>query len=177
MTKKDFFRLVIKLFGLHTLILALFSWLPSAFSNYSFYKDDPSYIVWIVFSVVVSIVIISALFFNVDKVMKILKLDKGFDEERIDFVKISAKDLVMFSSILIGGFLLVDFVPEFLANCYYSFKELVQVKSRTSGGLHELIDPTIRVDKFQWLISFINILIGYFLIANYQFIVKKLVKE
>jgi len=84
MTKKDFFILIIKIFGLFSVVSSLFSILPS---NISFALMDFGFfsLIWIAVVLVVIIGLFVLLIFKAEKVVKLLKLDKGFDEDRIDF--------------------------------------------------------------------------------------------
>jgi uncharacterized protein with PQ loop repeat len=176
MSKRDFFRVIIKLFGLYVAILAIFTWIPQTFGSYVSLRQDPAFIFLFIGSLALSILMIYLLLFNVDKVINLLKLDKGFDDDVIELGNLSPKSIIVLSLILIGGILLVDNVPIFLTNTFYSFKDMVGVKQNYSR-LMDFVDPIKKVDYFEWLISFINIVVGYFLLTNYSVIVSKLLKE
>jgi uncharacterized protein with PQ loop repeat len=176
MSKRDFFRVIIKLFGLYVAILAIFTWIPQTFGSYVSLRQDPAFIFLFIGSLALSILMIYLLLFNVDKVINLLKLDKGFDDDVIELGNLSPKSIIVLSLILIGGILLVDNVPIFLTNTFYSFKDMVGVKQNYSG-LIDFFDPIKKVDYFEWFIAGVNILLGYLLISNHNIVASKLTKE
>ena len=82
MTKTDFFRIVIKLLGLYSLIITLFNIL-STDVYYVFLEFDFFLFFW-VFGVVAFILFLYFLIIrNTDVIIKLLKLNKGFDDDHI----------------------------------------------------------------------------------------------
>src|SRR5688572_13178736 len=126
MTKRDFFILIIKVFGLFSLVTSVFSTLPS---NFIFIimdaTPDVTSFVWLVTAAVVILSLFVLLVFQADKVVSLLKLDKGFDEDRIDLANLSASSIVKIATFIIGGFLLLDNVPAFLSYSLFAFKSSV----------------------------------------------------
>ena len=121
MSKRDFFRTIIKLFGLYSLILSLFQLFP-ALINFSYM----GFSLWSVISVLgLTAIIIAIYVFLVNKpdlIIDWLNLDKGFDDSRIEFGNFDSDKLVSFATIIIGGFLIIDYFPSFINNCYYGTK-------------------------------------------------------
>ena len=157
MTKRDFFILILKLFGLYAVITALFSVLPS---NLLFALSDPDAfgVIWIVLVFVVIIGLFVLLIFKSDTIVRLLKLDQGFDDEQIDLSKINASGLVQIAVFIIGGVLIIDNIPLFLSHLLFSFK-------RDMSGI-----PDDSHSGFYWLVSTIKIVLGFVLITNYKFI-------
>lgn len=171
MSKRDFFRTIIKLFGLYSLILSLFQFFPSLI-NFSVIGVD----LWSVVSILGLTVIIIAIYIFLinrpDLIIDLLKLDKGFDDSRIEFGAFDSNKLVSFATILIGGFLIVDYFPSFINSCYTAFKENVQ-----STGLDGLMDSFApKTQYFDWGIATMNIVIGFLLLTNYQNVAKWIIK-
>jgi hypothetical protein len=161
MTKRDFFIIIIRLFGLYSLILSLFTFIPNSFPI-AFYDIDIISMIWIIGATLITLGIFVLLVFKSDKVVQILKLDKGFDDDRIEFSNFNQKNIVMLSSILIGGFLIIDNISDFLSHIIFFFKaDLIGTEYNNLSYL-------------QWTISGVNIIIGYLLITNHNSIAKLL---
>ena len=124
----------------------------------------------IVFAIIIAIYIF--LVNKPDLVINWLKLDKGFDDERIEFGNMDSEKLVSFATILIGGLLIIDYFPSFINYVYHAFKEKAQ-----SNGLSGLTDSFIpETQYFDWAIATMNIIIGYLLLTNYQNVAKWITK-
>jgi len=161
MTKRDFFILVIKLFGLMSIVTSLFSVLPSNIS-FALMDIDAFSLTWIIVAVLIVLGLFVLLVFKSDKVVGLLKLDKGFDEDRIEFGNLNSADIVKIGTFIIGGLLIIDNIPAFLSHTLFAFKGSVvgQVYSTQ--------------DKFYWAVSGLNLVIGYLLITNYDFVARLL---
>jgi len=159
MTKKDLFVLLIKIFGLFSAVTSLFSVLPN---NIMFALDsvDLISIVWVTVAIAVILGLFLILIFKANKIVELLKLDRGFEEERIDFGNLSSTDIIKIGTFVIGGFLIIDNVPDFLSQTLWSFKKEIIGMEFTAK------------DKFNWAVSGLNLLIGYLLLTNYRFVAK-----
>ena len=164
MTKRDFFIIIIRLFGLYSLILSLFTFIPNSFPI-AFYDIDTISMIWIIGATLITLGIFLLLIFKSDKLVQILKLDKGFDDDKIEFGNFDQKNIIMLSSILIGGFLIIDNISGFLSQIIFFFKaDLIGTEYNNLSYL-------------QWTISGLNIIIGYLLITNHKSIAKLLRTE
>jgi hypothetical protein len=168
MTKKDFFSLLIKIFGLYSLISFIFSVLPANFIFVIQYIDAAA-IVWIILVITVTFLIFLFLIYNPNRIVVWLKLDKGFDDDRIDFQKFNNANILKLAAIIIGGVLLIQNVPRFLSFTLFAFKSSNgnELNTVNFGGLRDYI---------HWGTSFLNILIGYLILTNYNFI-SRILKE
>jgi len=164
MTKRDFFILIIKVFGLLSLITSLFSALPSNIA-FAMTDIDASSILLILISASVLVGLFIVLIFKADKVVELLKLDRGFDNEKIEIGNLKPTDIIKMGTFIIGGLLLLDNIPAFLGHSIFAFK------GNINGVVYE------SQDKFYWAVSGLNIIIGILLVTNYQFVAKKLVTE
>lgn len=164
MTKKDFFILLIKIFGLFSVVLNIFSILPSSFS-YAFMDLGTFAVAWIIITVLIVIGLFVLLIYKADNIVTLLNLEKGFDEDRIDFGNLKSADIIKIATFIIGGLLILNNIPNFLGHTLFAFKnDVVGIEYNTH-------------DKFSWLIDGINIIIGYLLITNLNFVAKIFTKD
>ncbi|MFD0975370.1 hypothetical protein [Salinimicrobium gaetbulicola] len=172
MTKKDFFRIIIKLFGLYSAILILFYQIPYII-QYSQFGIDVSSALFVIVSMIIAIGLFIILIFNADKIIQWLKLDQGFDDEKIDFKNFNLQNIVNFSVILIGGFLIIDNIAVFLRQIYLAFKS-----TASSSGLTSMIDTfsTDQADYFTLFSSGLSITLGYLMLTNFTRISKWIIK-
>ena len=164
MTKKDFFVLIIKLFGLYSIITSIFSVLPN---NIAFALSDIGAfgIIWIILVVIIVLGLFVLLIFKSEKIVKLLKLENGFDDDKINLDKLTASEIVKVATIIIGGLLIIDNLPIFLSNTFFQFK----------NNLNGLIDNGN--SKFYWAVSAIKIVLGFILVTNYKHIANLLKVE
>ncbi len=157
MTKRDLFILLIKVFGLYAMLIALFSVLPA---NISFALSDMD--VFSLFWIVVVLLLIVGLFliliYRADKIVSLLKLDKGFDDDRIDLGNLKTADLLKISIFIIGGLLVLNNISPFLSHTYFAFK----------GNLNGLEHGT--KEKFDWAVNALNLIVGFLLLTQYRWV-------
>lgn len=163
MTKRDFFILIIKLFGLYTVVASLFSTLPGALS-YLLMDAGIDDILLISFAVLLTIGLFVLLIFKSAAVVRLLKLDKGFDDDKIELGQIGAEDVVKLGTFIVGGLLFLENLPGFLSQTIFAFKSDI-------AGM--VLNP---FDKIRWAIHGMNSVIGYLLLTNYRYVVKWFVK-
>jgi hypothetical protein len=82
MTKRDFFRIMIKIFGLYMVISTIFLAIPGNIS-WIFMNIDLTGIIWITAVVIIIILLFLFLIYRPDKIIGWLRLDKGFDDNDI----------------------------------------------------------------------------------------------
>jgi hypothetical protein len=161
MTKKDFFVLTIKLFGLFSLVTSIFSVIPSNIS-FALMDIDILSIIWIMIAATAIGGLFVLLVFKADKVVQALRLDKGFDDNRIELGNLKSIDVIKIGTFIIGGLLLLNNIPGFLSHTLFAFK-----------GKNVGIEYKME-DKFNWAVSAINLIIGYLLLTNYGFVADKI---
>ncbi len=159
MTKRDFFILLVKIFGLYSIIKTLFSVIPSSLSFIGM-NNDLFTSFWIIFIIAVTVGLTVAFLFKSDKIVKLLKLERGFDEDRIDFGGLKPTDIIKLCTFIIGGFLVLDNIPNFLSHALFSFKS-------------EMIGQEyMSKEYFRWAVSGVNILLGLLLVIKYDIFAK-----
>lgn len=173
MTKRDFFRIVIKLFGLYSLILTVFNYIPSNIA-YITIDFDLMTLLWIFGASSLVVLIYVFLILKTDRIINLLKIDQGFDDDRIEFGNFDSYKIFKFSLIVIGGFMIIDYLPNFLQYTYLAFKSKV---SSTGLNYFEELGFGKTIDYFNWSIAGLNIVIGIIIITNYDRIAKWLTRK
>jgi len=169
MTKKDFFRLIIKLFGLYFAI----SLLTSLFlGNVIYVLNDFDLVglIWLIVSIAFIFFLLRFLIFKNDKLIQWLKLDKGFDDDKIEFQNFNTENILKLATIVIGGILLINNIPGFLSYTLFAFKSTVGNTFYSSNDVRYL-DTRQYVN---WGECFFKIVIGYLILTNYNQVSKLL---
>lgn len=173
MTKRDFFRVLIKIFGLYALLTALFYYFPKSFGFLINIDFSPISISWMIFTFVAPILFFIILLFKVDFLIDLFRLDRGFDDERIHFEKLDSRQLILIACILIGGFMVLSNLIPFIAACIGAFADLVSPK-------YPMTDNPFSTDVNYypaWLIPGINVVVGYLVIDHRNRIASWLLKN
>jgi hypothetical protein len=131
MTPRSFWTIVIKILGLYVVLESITTIWQSLniiiiYSSISSVIDHNYYGIRVYFSLLVSvllffiyILIFYSFLFKTDWVINKLKLDKGFPEEIFGF-NIDATTVMKIGIIILGGSLLVNYVPDLIREiCYY----------------------------------------------------------
>ena len=165
MTKRDFFRIIIKLFGLFQLLIVIFQGVPQ-FLQLTAYSIDVSSFFFgsIIFGLTIGIFVL--LIYKADKIIDWLKLDSGFDEDRIQFENFNSLQIIKLGVILISGFMLLNHFPNLLSQSYLAFKNSASTGLISALGASQY--PIL--DYYAWAISGLNVVFGYLLLANYKFV-------
>ena len=124
MTNRDFFRLMIKLFGIYQFFIIVFSVLPSSVSYvmgdslFSFSER--------IIPIGLLLLLVLAVFFLLirfpDKIIDFFKLDKGFDSEKINLSNFNSDAILQIGLVLIGGFLIVENIASFASSLIAYFR-------------------------------------------------------
>ncbi|PQB04336.1 hypothetical protein BST85_05055 [Aureitalea marina] len=173
MTKKDFFRIVIKIFGLYALLLSVLTYLPSSLSF--ILPDIGATEILLIAGILVLILLLYVfLIRKTDMIINLLQLDKGYDDDTIVLGNFDSLKIVKFALIIIGGMMLLDYVPDFLRYSFLAFKSEV-----SANGLDEFerMSYGSSIDYFNWALSGVNIVIGYLMLSNYSKIGKWLTRD
>ena len=166
MTKRDLFRILIKIFGLYSIINVTFSALPNNVF-FVFREIDIIGIAWFLITLIVIILLFLFMIYKPDKIINWFKFDKGFDEDRIDFQNFNNINILKLAVIIVGGITLIYNIPVFLSNTFFAFKSSLGKEYNTTtfpyGNLRDYI---------HWTTSSINMVIGYLMLTNYNYIIK-----
>lgn len=162
MTNRDFFRLMIKLFGLYQFLLVVFTFLPTnlqlLFNNFFSISSFVSIALLTFFILGVYYLFIK----NPDVIINFFKLDKGFDQYKITVANLNSDTILQIGVVLIGGFLIVDNVGFFISSFITYFKLSFMKESFES------------LQNFQNLVLHgINLILGFCLIIYRKQIAEK----
>ncbi|MBG7611582.1 hypothetical protein IU405_04890 [Polaribacter sp. BAL334] len=167
MTKKDLFILLIKIFGLYSLITTIFSVLPNNIA-FVIQNIDSTGIIWLICTVFITVGLFYLLITKSEKISNTLKLEKGFDDDKIEFGNLKNIDIIKFVILIIGGFLFIENLPIFLSNTLFAFKSSIPKGFDDAYGNPGLLKYNQIEDYVYWITSGSNLLIGYLLISNYK---------
>jgi hypothetical protein len=164
MTKRDFFRLVIKLIALNS-IIASFLAVASQFLNLHL---DSNLLLDIFGIGVLSIIFLTLFIYLIisftDKIIDFFKLDKGFDNDKIEINSFSNVLIIKLIIIFIGGTLIAQ-------NFAQLFVDIINIfKFQAYGNL--ILD---KKPEMYWVhVRFVAIAFGVILLSNTHKIAKYL---
>lgn len=115
-----------------------------------------AYIGSILFSVTLFIVLI----FYANTIVDLLKLEKGFQEDRIDLGNLKASDIIKIGTFIIGGPMMINGISELLYILITSFRSEVSMYMEPQST-----DPI-------WIYYVIQVVLGYLFITQYHTIAK-----
>ncbi|MDP9078013.1 MAG: hypothetical protein M3O71_11350 [Bacteroidota bacterium] len=164
MTPKTFWTIFLKIFGLYLLWQTLVA-LPSFFSSLLFFStgEDKLAIVKIVIAIAFIatffIVILRYCLFKTDWIIEKLKLERGFNEEKLE-VDIHRSSLLTIAVIVLGGLMLVDSLPSLIFNGFeYIQNDTTYSKMRDNRATPYLVS------------NFLKVVVGYFMVADSRLVV------
>ena len=163
MTNKDFFRLMIKLFGLYQFLLLIFTSLPS---NLQLLFNDFFSISSIITLILITLFILAVYYVFVKKpdlIIDFFKLDKGFDNNEIEVSNLNSDTILQIGMVLIGGFLIVDNFSYFISSFITYFKISYMSENLESLKIFESL-----------ILGGANLIIGFCLIIYRKQIAKKI---
>lgn len=166
MTKRDFFRLLIKVFTLYSVVISIFTLFPQLILLNQMLNNAEIVLVYI--GCLLIVVLISYILVKyTDKIIDFLRLDKEFDNDQIIIGNLDTLSIFKFTIILIGGFMIVENFPKLLMDILNEFKFRI-----TSNPFQ-----THEIDYFWLGVRFLNLLFGYLLITNCKTVAKFLNKN
>lgn len=169
MNIKTFWTLFLKILGIW-LILSGLTVIPQFISVFAFFgesqRDDLFAVIYIVMALLLTVglyfVVLKLLVFNSSWLIDKLKLDKGFQEERID-LSITLKTVLTIVTIVIGGLVLVDALPMLCKHIFIFMQQKLVFRESP---------------QFSWIIFyFVKALIGYILITNSKMVINFIDKK
>jgi len=130
-----------------------------------FSKFDKISIIFGLISLFVSVLLFGSLIFKTDYIIKILRLDKGFDNDKMLFEKLESEQVIKLAIIIIGAFLVIKNISEILIYMVYAFQ--VNIDGKINTGYNTI----------NWVISSAKVVIGFLLLTNYKWASKILNKN
>ncbi len=171
MTKKDFFRLLIKTVAIYWSIVTIYSVITLIFSFYEGMRhggEDFYYITILPLTVVLVVGIILFLIIKyTDGIIKLLRLDKGFDDEQIIIGNFNAQKWAQFAIIILGGLLFIENLSGFLT------QSVALLKQQMSN--HQQFEPN-RFIEIRYYTQIVSLVVGYLFISNNRAVARFLTK-
>lgn len=161
MTKRDLFRILIRLVGVLLLCSIPLGLIPYSYGTGDSLFDNFLIIGVAVVAVVVQVAISLFLIFKGDVIINLLRLDKNYDTDTIGFGKGTALHLVEAAVIIIGGWLLVSNISPLMVELVDWFRSLV---ARDSF----FISLYSNNNTSYMYIDVANVIIGSLLVFNYR---------
>lgn len=151
-----FWKIIIKIIGLW-LLFSCISIIPQFFSTLSFSNGSLDFqsllAIWLMLfgAIVLYILIIRLFLFKAEWIVDKLKLEKNFNEERIN-LEIKSSTILTIAIIVIGGLTIIESVPDFCSGLFNFLQQKMLFKDYPDS---------------HWLVfHFIKIIIGYLLMTN-----------
>ena len=149
MKLRDLFNVILKVFGLFIIkdILATLPYLISPILQLiqgDEFKDVLGMLIISLLILAIYFSIAYALLFKTNSLLNFLKLEPEFMEDRLAF-EISTKNIMTVAIIILGGYILIDEIPNF---CNYIFKYYEQSQisfSTTKPGISNLIISGVKI--------------------------------
>lgn len=161
MTYKDLFTVLIKIFALQYLVYVLSAFTTSFVGSLGFSMNSDYYwnSILIVISFVLQVAVLLFVLARANRLVKLLKLSQGFEENRIDWKGLKANHILKLGIFVTGGLLFINTLPSFLAKVLNLF--------------HENLHGNAFVPDHEWphlSLGFetIKLLISYLLITNFN---------
>lgn len=162
MTKKDLFTIILKLYGLYC-VIDLIVQLPMLV--FYMYYDSFNGFEWSMLIVpLVSLAIIYILLFNPELLIRLFKLDKGFDSPDAIDNSLNGQAISKIALVIIALYMIVSNIGNFISQIIFSFKD--SVSKNNLEDLLEVFNPN-PVDYNLMISSGLNLLFGFLLLTNY----------
>lgn len=150
---RDLLVLLIKTFGLASGLLLLFNSVPFSLLV-GFSDNDGLSQFYIVCSLLISFGVVYFTVFHADKLVGVLKLDKGFHENRIEFGNIDIRGAAWIAVMIVGLVLMVTNLFETLLDAQAYFSDKIKQSEAASSTGRTL------------LLSLLKTVCGYLMVSN-----------
>ncbi|MBB1140682.1 hypothetical protein [Myroides sp. WP-1] len=152
---RDLFVLLIKLIATLMTIELVLTTIPSFLvylgKDYTVISDN--YLPLL--SVAINFILFILLFAYAEKIVKVLKIEKGFSSPILPTTSLTISMIAQLGVFFIGLSLLIGHLPTFLSNSWYWFK------AQAVENPYEYVQT-----GNYWFVSVFNLVIGYMLISN-----------
>ena len=165
MELKDFFKLALKLIAIFFAVDAIYI----IASNIQYFLSAREVLdftgIWIIASTILPLIMYYLIFVQSDKLMKVLKIDKGFASQKVEFGNLSSSEILKIAFILFGLFMIIQGLPNLVVNLVYAFDYSASPKFSD-------VTETAIFNYFDMIQSGVFVVLGYLMISNYKGIAK-----
>ncbi len=158
MSVRDLFRLMLKLFGLYTLLSSLFT--VPFYIGLILFEFNWFYVLGAIALGLAMIAFFFYLVFRPDPIIDMLRLPTGFDQDHISFDRIDAVSLTRIGVVVIGGFFFLRNIGSALVNLYTLFHASV------ASTYDRESDFVMQKEPRDLVINLISVAISWLLITN-----------
>lgn len=159
----DIIRLLIKLFSLFFLAYSLITILSQITMSITI-GAELIFLISSAMQIVFMILVFWLLFFKTNWIIRILKLDQGYENDMIELKDSKREPIMDLAIVIVGGIVLVKYIPIFLSNLIFAFK--------ASAGTNDVTDSFMADMNIRIATNLLGIIIGYLLITNRQKLIK-----
>lgn len=155
MSKRDLFRIIIRIYAIYSLIIGILYIVPQNIGamSYELQSGMGGYSVLVlILSIAFVLGLTMLLNRKADTIIKWFKLDQGYDTNEVQLSHFNTEFIFTIASVIIGGFLIIDYAPSLILQTYNAFKMTQQY-----GNLNDSF-------KTEWALSVVRIFVGYLLI-------------
>jgi len=163
----DIIRLLIKLFSLFFLAYSLITILSQITMSITI-GAELIYLISAAIQIVFMFLVFWLLFFKTNWIIRILKLDQGYENDMIELKDSKKEPILDLAIVIVGGIVLVKYFPIFLSNLIFAFQ--------ASSGVNDVTDSYMSDMKIRIATNLLGIIIGYLLITNRRRLIKWLDK-
>lgn len=161
MTKKDLFSVVLKLYGLYSVVQLIIQ-IPEIYFYLYASSEEQDWISWLILAApVMSILVIYVLIFKPGAIIRLFKLDKGFDEGNIQGG--SRNSIARIALIIISIYLIATSLGDFISQLVFLFEK------SSSGNRSDSLLEIIKFNPFNYklfITCILNLMIGFLLLTN-----------
>jgi hypothetical protein len=166
---RTFWVFLLKILGLYILLGSIDVIVQFISTTYYLFVNDSSdniiklsLIGMVVIIILIYYLVLRFIIFKPNLIIDKLKLDKGFEEEKIEFND-NSSTILRIAIIVIGGLILVDSLPILFKNVFIFFQQESLFRNYSGTG---------------WIIfGVVKSIIGYLLLTNSKFFVDLIKKE
>ncbi len=163
MTKKDLFKIILKLYGLYSLIGVLIQFSIIGYNSYyelNSYYDPSMFIVPFI-----TLLVIGILLFKPGVIVRLFKLDSGFDNNEVSSNSLDGKSITKMALVAISIYMILENIGPFISQILFSFK-----KSVSRNNLDIMLESFNRhpLDYNIMISSGICLFLGFLLLTNHM---------
>ncbi len=159
MTKTDLFKIILKLFGLYS-VIGIIIQIPVIIYTLEF-NDEFTWM--LLLSPLIGIYIIYILLFSPMMIINLFKLNQGFENQEVAHNSFEGKTIIKIALIAVSIYLIIENLGVFITQLLFSFKENI---SSSLESLISLVNP-YAVNYTLMFSSGINLAVGFLILTNY----------
>ncbi len=175
MTKRDLFRVTLKLAGLYFIITMLFNSLPSLIVFVTNSNENMLFgLLMMLFGIFIFLSIFAILIFKPDVIINILKLDKNFNDDEIRIKQPSFVNMLQWGIILLSLSVLLKHLPMFITNVLFAFKLFVIDSGK---DISNQLQYGMLTNYTDWSIKIVALVISLLMLTNSKSIANYIIRK